>query len=279
MTSKANIKDFALSTGLVDDFDGAVVGVQFRPNPQYAAKSSIDPNTPLLHLTFQGPDIDTEDGTLTQAYSIGTGWETKNKGSEVINTNRPDKRNFNINSNAGALIKRMLAIAGSGDEQKGMEMIAERGIYMTNAAFFEGLSGHWSRETISRQGGGSGFTGGDSQVLLPSTLTVFPGIIGKKAATAGKKAAPAADEKPAAKPAEDKGDEEPTEFKDQIAWLKRAAPGKTKRQLKAAVAGEYDKDLSDEESKFVEKAINGDLIDKLVEKDELKLGDDGKTFA
>ncbi|MFA5415523.1 MAG: hypothetical protein WC295_08515 [Methanoregula sp.] len=278
MANKPNLKDFALSTGLVDDFDGTVVGVQFRPNPQYAAKANIDADTPLLHLTFEGPDIDTEDGKLTQAYSIGTGWEPKNKGAEVININKPDKHNFNVNSNAGALIKRMLAVAGGGDEQKGMEMIAERGIYMTKAEFYEGLSGHWSRETISRQGGGSGFSGGDSQVLLPSTLTVFPGIIGKKAA--GKKAAPAADEgKPAVKPDEDKGGEEPGEFKDQIAWLKRAAPGKTKRQLKAAVAGEYDKDLSAEEQSFVEKAINGDLIDTLVKNDVLKLGDDGKTFA
>lgn len=283
---KKDMSEFEFSTGLPDDFDATIEQAYFKPNPQYAAKAGIDSDTPLLHLVFRG-DIDNEDGSLTQAYSIGTEWEPKKNGAEIVSVRNPGKHRFNANCNGAKFVERVLSIIGSGDVKKGIAKVSDAGYpYMTEADFYKGISGHFVREQITRQGG-DGFAGGTSQVLLPTEITTIPGLKGSS-----KKGAAAADddeEEPAPR-AKSKGKskktdsssgsgDEGSEFPEQIAWLKAASKGKTKRQLKAATSAEYSEDLDETEEKFVAEVVTGDLIDRLIEAGELEVGDDGKTFV
>jgi len=276
--AKATAGSFIPDSGLIDNFDGTIVAAIFKPNAEYAKKAAnMDPDTPLLHLTFEGPEIETEDGSLTQAYSIGGNWEAKGKGSEVVNVRNPDKSMFNSSSNTGVLVKRILSILGEGDEMKGANKLAERGTPMTKSEFYIGIKGHFSREAVTRPAGGA-FTGGTSQVLLPADITIMPGIIGEKKAK-NKKAAPTTDtDAPkGGKIADDESDgggDGDDKFTDHIAWLTKAAPGNTRRKLKAAAAIQYGEgDKTDDD--FVESVMNGTMINDLIKSGDLEVNDDG----
>ncbi len=277
--AKATAGSFIPDSGLIDNFDATITAAIFKPNPEYAKKAAnMDPDTPLLHLTFEGPAIETEDGVLIQAYSIGGNWEAKGKGSEVTNVRNPDKLMFNSSSNTGIFVKKVLSILGEGDEMKGANKLADRGTPMTKAEFYIGIAGHFSREAVTRQAGGT-FTGGTTSVLLPADITAMPGIIGGKKVK-GKKAAAEEDAPKGGNIAADDEGEGKSEdnFADHIAWLTKTAPGNTRRKLKAAAATEYgDGDKTDDD--FVESVVNGGMINDLIKSGVLEIDDDGAFVA
>lgn len=287
MSPRVTPDDWKLDSGLPDDFDGEISAAVFKPNATYAAKSNVDPNTPLLHLTFRGPDIE----PFEQAYSIGSGaaWEAKNGGKEVVSANNPSKHTFNASSNAGKLIERIVQLLGGGVDAKSIEKgrltVAGLGMFMTNADFYTKFKGHFVRQEISRQASADGsFTGGTTTVLLPTAISI-KGATGKPTKAKAESAAPAAPA-PVAVPDEDDEDTEVAsmspeleQFSEQIPWLKRTAGGLTRRQLKAAASNEFSDDLSDTEEAFMQMLMSGDLIEKLIANKVLVLNEDGRTFA
>lgn len=271
--AKVNPDAWKLSTGLPDDFDADIVAATFKTNPKYAEKAGIDPNTPFLTLTFSGPGIETEDGTYEQTYSLGTGWESRNKGKEAVSVKNPDRKSFNNNSNAGKLVDRIVNLLGSGNNDEGRKAVAAFGFYMTQADFYVGLHGHFVRQEVTNPVGG-----GTTTLLLPTSVRKGKGGGKPAAAAAAAAAAPAPETDD-----DDSGGEESTgssgDFGEQIQLLKAIAKGKNRRQVKSAVSAEFSQDATDTEQEFVNAIVSGDMLDKLIADGTLTLSADGKTFA
>ena len=168
-------EDFQPEVGLADDFDGVVSDAYFAIDPDYSRVSAKE--TPMLFLKITSPQFEPP---AIAKFSTGEkkGWQVVDNGAEVISTTDPDSHKFNINSRAGQVVDRMLTLLGSGNREKGAEVLRARGFAMTQGAFYVGFSTHWKREKLSTVGGES------RDVLMPSKVGQFTGVVASPAASA-----------------------------------------------------------------------------------------------
>lgn len=150
---------YALSTGLIDDFDGTITEAYFGTDAAYN-----DGDTILLILEISTDDPDRP--SITEKLSTGTGWVIENSGANIVSENGKPRK-FNQNSRVGMVLAAALA-AGAGDIMRG------KGTPM-DAATWTGLAFHWDRVKIK------GFNGEEKEVLLPTSVL---GEVGSSSAPA-----------------------------------------------------------------------------------------------
>ena len=145
---KATKEDFALESGLPDDFDAQISSASFGFKPEYQ-----DGTVPLLLLELEGQEID----RATVAFSIGGDWKVTDGGHRVEHPR--GKKRFVATSMIGRLIDRVV---------KQMDVpIWERGS-PTEADIWTGLSFHWKREEITFGKGILADKGGKTTHLMPT---------------------------------------------------------------------------------------------------------------
>lgn len=137
---------YALSSGLLDDFDGAITEAYFGTDAAYNNGDTV-----LLILELATDDADKPQETLK--LSTGTGWVIENNGKNIVSENGKP-RAFNKNSRIGMVLAAALT-SGAAETMRG------RGTPM-EAATWQGLSFHWNRTNIT------GFDGESREVLLPT---------------------------------------------------------------------------------------------------------------
>lgn len=151
-------EDFELESGLADDFNGTTTSARFGINSRYAEVSGS--TDPMVFLTLESPDLSQP---IEQGWGTGKAkeWEVQSGERELISRKQSDAHRYNMSSRAGQLVAAMITAVGEGDRVKGQKFFAERGHYMTQAEFYEGLTFHWKRQKLSTVGGET------SDVLLP----------------------------------------------------------------------------------------------------------------
>lgn len=173
MTDTSTVDPYALSSGLIDDFDGTVSEAYFGTD---AAYNNGDTVLLVLELSTDDPDHPQE----TVKLSTGTGWTIEGQGASIVSESGK-ARSFNKNSRVGQVIAAALNIgAGDAMRAKGTPM---------EASTWAGLSFHWNRVELV------GFNGETKEALLP---TAFLGDEGGTQTTTTAAAAPATGEVDAA---------------------------------------------------------------------------------
>lgn len=253
---KTNVTDFDLPSGLPENFDATIVEAYFgEPPEKYIQKARQDGRGepgPGLYLVSEGEDLEEP---YNQFYSIGSNWEMGEGGKSVINTKKPEVHAFQKNSSAGKLVIRILTLAGGGDIQKGKELMAARGILMTEAEFFLGMKLHWMRETTQTA------VGTESSITIPDKFYGF--------SENGK------EEKKPAKAAEAKSPEASAEEGKLEDIVIKLAAGKNIKDLKSAI-------VKDEELKknraFVTSCVSGKRLAQM-ESDGKIIKDENGVFV
>lgn len=230
--------------GLFDDFDSPVTKAYFGSAPaKYAEKMGGEGIG--IYLTFDQTYQDKGvEKNVEQFYSIGNvkNWEIKNDGAEVINTKDENKHQFNQNTNAWALVEKMVTHVGEGDFKKGQETFIARDKYMTEAAFYLGLTYHWKQQKVMNP-----VQKTEHDVLLPDK---FIGEVKPEAKATAKAAASA----------------------DLDAKLVELAHGKTVKEVKSASTKEFKGN-----SPYIREIINGKKLKELEDAGELFLDGDRET--
>lgn len=152
--------------GLFDDFESPALSAYFGPNPEpkYQAKLIAGGKTPnsigiILEMDSGG------EKPITQWYSCGAvdQWNIVRNGQELVNIKDPNKHRFHQKSSAWSLVEQMMKVLGGGDLTKGQEVVAARGLYMTEAEFYTKDVFHWNQLPVSNPVSGEAATR-----LLPS---------------------------------------------------------------------------------------------------------------
>ena len=120
-------------TGLVNDVDGWIANPRFGRRDEYAQiVEAVVPGGGLMFLI----DLTDTDGDLigSQGYSVGSGWETNDDGSEI---SHPKRVNVVSSSVYGQLINQVV-------KKLGVNMY-ERG-YPYEAKSWNGLGFHWMQQ-------------------------------------------------------------------------------------------------------------------------------------
>ena len=140
--------------GFLDGIPGDVTEAIFEiASGKYADQVALggDGKKPpiVLTITVDSPD---RDKPILQSYSVGDQslWDIAPDGSFITNVKNPDKHTFRDGSMAMELVKGYAEAIGDGDMEKGQEYFAKRDFYMTEAAFYIGLSFDWAVKTITR---------------------------------------------------------------------------------------------------------------------------------
>jgi len=133
--------------GFLDGIDGDITGAKFEiASGAYADKVKMGGDEPgvVIVLTVESPELNKP---VVQTYSVGDLklWNILDGGTAIKNVKNPDKVNFRKGSMAMYLVEAM-AIAMGGDVAKGQELFAKGQYYMTEAAFYTGLSFGWTTQ-------------------------------------------------------------------------------------------------------------------------------------
>lgn len=149
-------EDFALEIGgFLDGVSGEITDAIFDvASGKYAdqvmtgggnAKPPI-----VLTLTVESPDLEKP---AIQSFSVGSQdiWEIVDGGKAIQHIKDADKHSFRKGSMAGHLVESMMTALGDGDLEKGQAEIIKRDHYMTEAAFYTGLSFLWATKDITFQ--------------------------------------------------------------------------------------------------------------------------------
>jgi hypothetical protein len=172
-----------LTSGLPDNFDGPMTDCRFGFNPDYN-------NGQTLLLLHNKVSTDDDVGTLDgEQYTVNKGFESREKGTFVEREDGSGK-GFHESSGMGTLLSAIAKLDGI--EETWDARIAE-GLTPLHAAFYEGMSFHWERQTL-REG-----TAYESHMLIP-TAFVGSGDVVKPKAPRTKKAAAKKKAKKAAAP-------------------------------------------------------------------------------
>ncbi len=232
-------EDFELDSGLFDDLDATFSANSYFGDPtgDYAASLGGTPE-PGLHLVMESPDLEKP---MEQFYSIGKGWKVENGGKSVVNVDKPDKHGFGAQSNAGFLVKDMMVTAGAGDIEKGKEFFSTRDQYMTDIAFYAGLSYHMKRQDVTRTIQGVTKT---SPVLLPKAF-IGAGKTSAPAQTAGTSTT---------------GSAPPLDIAALDKIIVSMAAGKTERELKQSAIKNDDIKANRD---YMGKVVSGDVLKRL----------------
>lgn len=227
------MEDMELESGLADDVDMSISDSYFGEPPEaYVLKSGS--TEPWLYLDLDGSELPQP---ITQGYSCGTGWEIGKGGKELTSKTNPNKHRFNMNSRAGSLVNRMFETVGQGNKKVGQEFFLARKHYMTEAAFYPGLSFHMKRESLPIPGGGT------SDSMLPSAF------LGEGASVATASTAAAVSD-------------------EALVALKALAKGKDETELKQAIIKD---EVLGKDSALMVEIFNKGLLGKV-----LTVGEDGK---
>jgi len=170
--------------GFLDGIPGDIIDAEFTiASGEYADKmllgdSKAKPGI-MLSLTVESPKLEKP---ASQGFSVGSQeqWEIVDNGKSITNLKNADKHTFRDGSIAMELVKAMALALGSGDMEKGQDEFVKREHYMTEAAFYTGLSFDWEVKTITRTINGKEVT---SKPPLPAKF------LGATAATAKKSTA------------------------------------------------------------------------------------------
>ena len=254
MADKIRPEDLLPEEGFADDFDAAISDAYFdkHPNEKYRAKTS----DPFLILVLDGKDLDEPQ---VKPYSIGAKreWQVVDKGAGVVSKAKPDTKTFIKASRAGTLIMEMARAVGEGDVNKGLESLANRGHYMTEAGLYIGLNFHWLNKKMAQAGTNEDGTVSESDVLLPVAYLGEGTTSGKSSASSGTKS-------------DNKGTEDSSNLETLIVTN---ATGKTDRELKAFV-------MNNAEMKknpgYQREAVTGTLLADLEKDGKLTKDPDGR---
>ena len=207
----------------------------------------------VLTLTIESPDLEKP---AVQSFSVGSSeiWEIVNDGKSISNIKSPEKHSFRKGSLSWHLVEAMMAAVGDGDMDKGQEFFVNRDKYMTESAFFTGLSFDWEVKEIQME------IGKDKKLITsrPPLPVKFLGEVGKatKAASKTEKAgtpapADAVLDKLLIENAGGKSEKDlktfavhSAEIKKNEAYLKSVISGKKMRELENAGALIKDPDTS-----------------------------------
>lgn len=159
-------EDFDLPSGFADDFDAVVADAWFGPPREEYSRKAGGIAEPFLHMKLEGTDLDKP---IDQAWSTGAArqWQIARDGKEVISGKNADTHTFMASSRAGELVSRVLMLVGEGDKAKGVQMLKERGYFMTEAEFYIGLRAHWNLVKLATVGGE------ERDVLMPTAFSGF----------------------------------------------------------------------------------------------------------
>jgi hypothetical protein len=151
MSPKSREDFIADSGGFLDGVNGDIIEARFElAKGKYADKvlaGGSDAKIPVvITIVVATPEMDKP---FEQSYSVGgsDAWEIVDNGGAIVNKN-PDKHSFRKGSMAWHLVEAMMKAVGDGDIDKGQEFFVQRDFYMTEAAFFTGLSWYWESTTI-----------------------------------------------------------------------------------------------------------------------------------
>lgn len=170
-----------ITTGLPDDFTGTIV------NARFAIPMGENMDNPRLSFIC---DIHTDDPDLgnngvleDQTFGIGDGWTKVGKG-ESVEREDGKKAAFNTNSKIGRLVGSLLA-QDSFKAALGERVASGDAPLLNEAAFYEGITGHWKRNEAS-------FKTKEGNEMSYSFFTIDEFVsFGKAAAKPAKKAAKA----------------------------------------------------------------------------------------
>jgi len=245
--------------GFLDGVPGDIIDANFAvASGDYADKAMATGTTDdlpiMLQLTIESPNLDKP---AIQGFSIGKQeqWEIQDNGKTLVNKKNPDKHTFRDSSMAMALVKAMAEAMGNGNIEKGQDMFAKRDHYMTEAAFYTGLSFDWEVKVITRDIGGKQVT---SKPPLPVN---FLGETAVKTAS-----------KPAEAPA---GNKTVANTGDLDKILISNSAGKTEKELKAFAV----KDTAIKSDKdYLKAVISGAKLKELEEAGSLIKDPDTDTY-
>jgi hypothetical protein len=136
---------YALSSGLIDDFDGEITEAYFGTDANYNSGDSV-----LLILELKTNVEDKPSETLK--LSCGSGWAIENGGRNIVK--EQGKAQFNKNSRVGLVL-------GAAIQAGALDVMKAKGSPL-EAATWQGLAFHWERVDVK------GFDGETKQVLLPT---------------------------------------------------------------------------------------------------------------
>jgi hypothetical protein len=151
--------DPVVSTGLLDDFDFTIEKARFGYDDGYQNGEVL-----LMILEGTSPDSEAEGNFVRQFYSVGSGWDTEDRGKTAVSDD--GLSGFRSSTNYMAFIKAAL-------DTEANDVLMERGT-PDNAEIWEGLTFHMERVLIERKGLG------DFEVLLPTSYVEGNGDSKKK---------------------------------------------------------------------------------------------------
>lgn len=153
---------FAVTSGLPDNYIGAISGSQFKYDADMQAQ---DDGSPQLVLTFtltpvEDPDIQPYDMKV----KTGKGWEVVEDGRRV---QREDGKQANYHQNSGAGLLVSYAVDAAGDTMK--DYYSATGLTPYDAEFWDGWVFRWDRVKINYGG-----DIGEIEKLLPAEFINAP---------------------------------------------------------------------------------------------------------
>ncbi len=158
-----SIDEMRTESGLISDVVGTITSAYFGPpTGKYAELGGVDPG---LHIVLEGEDIEKP---YDQFYACGAAkkWQVAENGQALVSEVNPNSHGFNKSSRAGTLVNEMALKIGEGNLEKGLQFLADRDYWMTQAPFYVGLTFFWKTKPLSTVAK-EGEEKGSRDVLLP----------------------------------------------------------------------------------------------------------------